>query len=68
MKGTRQPETTQPVLLRLELREACLDLPAGFLLLHPPEEVGIGLIQVAQRFLWGTFGYCVHPGKFTLLQ
>jgi len=57
MNGTRQPEATQPILLRLELRKTCLDLPAGFLGFHPPEEVSIGLIQVAQRFLGGTLGY-----------
>src|SRR5664280_1229024 len=62
MNGTRQPESTHTVLLRLEFREACQDLSACFLLLHPPEEVSISLVQVSQRFLGGTLGHFVHPG------
>ena len=57
-----------PFFFDLNLGKPDLYLLARFLLLHPPEEVGIGLVQVAQRFLWGTLGDRVHPGQFTLLQ
>ena len=52
-----------------DLNLGSLPVPAArSLLLQPPEEVGIGLVQVAQGFLWGAFGDRVHPGQFALLQ
>ncbi len=36
--------------------------------LHPAEEVGEGVVQVAQGFLRRALGHLVHPGNLGLLE
>ena len=68
MDRAGQTKTTHSVFPGLEAQKANFDISAGFFLLHPAEEMGEGLIQVTQGFLWRTFGNCIHPGQFGLLQ
>jgi len=58
--GPGQAEAAQAVLPGFEARKTDLDVLPGFFLFHPPEEVSVCRIQVAQGFLRRTFGHVVH--------